>query len=184
MVRWQNYIMKCCLWSDIAYQWYLAVMKSLSNLTPIFFVFFTFHHICHFRTATSTESTALCTSLDNITLINCGNSGVSTAWDGRDWTGDVNSEFCSFEEHGKESKLSRTTARGDVVPYTTVRMFPFQFTYIFRVHPGQKFVRLHFNPVSYRGFDRSKAIFTVKSGLLKYWVLYYMSNVVQERAFI
>uniref|UniRef100_A0A2N9HMS8 Protein kinase domain-containing protein n=1 Tax=Fagus sylvatica TaxID=28930 RepID=A0A2N9HMS8_FAGSY len=142
-------------------------MKSLSNLTPIFFVFFTFHHICHFRTATSTESTARCASLHNITLINCGNSGVSTAWDGHNWTGDVNSEFCSFEESGKESNLSRSTGRGtstDVVPYMTVRIFRFQFTYIFWVQPGQKFVRLHFNPVSYQGFDRSKAIFTVKSG--------------------
>ncbi|GMY12863.1 receptor-like protein kinase FERONIA isoform X2 [Fagus crenata] len=134
-------------------------MKSLSNLTPIFFVFFTFHHICHFRTATSTESTARC----NTTLISCGNTGVSTASDGRDWTGDMNSEFCSFEEHGKESNLSRSTAQGEVVPYMTVRIFPYQFTYIFPVDPGQKFVRLHFNPVSYQGFDRSKAIFTVKS---------------------
>ncbi|KAI8016832.1 Receptor-like protein kinase FERONIA [Camellia lanceoleosa] len=31
-------------------------------------------------------------------------------------------------------------------------------------HPGQKFIRLHFYPALYPGFERSKAFFTVKAG--------------------
>ncbi|KAL6952298.1 hypothetical protein U1Q18_045255 [Sarracenia purpurea var. burkii] len=52
----------------------------------------------------------------------------------------------------------------DPIPYTTARISLTQFTYTFRVTPGQKFIRLHFYPISHRMFKRSKAFFTVKAG--------------------
>ncbi|KAL6961153.1 hypothetical protein U1Q18_038916, partial [Sarracenia purpurea var. burkii] len=52
----------------------------------------------------------------------------------------------------------------DPIPYTTARISLTQFTYTFRVTPGQKFIRLHFYPISHRRFKRSKDFFTVKAG--------------------
>ena len=50
------------------------------------------------------------------------------------------------------------------IPYKTARLSQSEFTYSFPVTAGQKFIRLFFYPASYGGFDRSNAIFTVKSG--------------------
>ncbi|KAG6720833.1 hypothetical protein I3842_03G082200 [Carya illinoinensis] len=52
---------------------------------------------------------------------------------------------------------------GDPVPYETARLSYSQFTYVFPVIPGPKFVRLYFYAVSYSGFDGSLAFFTVKA---------------------
>ncbi|KAL6288945.1 hypothetical protein ACE6H2_006455 [Prunus campanulata] len=50
------------------------------------------------------------------------------------------------------------------VSYTTTRLSRSEFTYSFKLTPGQKFIRLHFNLVSYGpDFDQSKALFSVKA---------------------
>ncbi|KAL3523577.1 hypothetical protein ACH5RR_016411 [Cinchona calisaya] len=52
----------------------------------------------------------------------------------------------------------------DPVPYKTSRISSTEFAYSFQVNPGQKFIRLHFYPASYRGFENSIDFFTVKAG--------------------
>ncbi|KAM4132163.1 hypothetical protein ACJW30_01G229800 [Castanea mollissima] len=104
----------------------------------------------------------------NDIMLNCGSSGISTDPDGREWTGDVgiHSKFVSLEQSNNTFILSNPHGSSiDHDPYKTARIFHSQFTYTFRVSPGQKFIRLYFNPSTYHdNFDMSKAFFTVTTG--------------------
>jgi hypothetical protein len=104
---------------------------------------------------------------DNI-LLDCGSSENSTALDGRLWIGDVNPEFFPLKYSQNQASLTaRAVPQSPVatqVPYATARLSLSAFTYMFRVTAGQKFIRLYFYPASYRNFDRSKALFSVKAG--------------------
>ncbi|KAK4602954.1 hypothetical protein RGQ29_011800 [Quercus rubra] len=101
-------------------------------------------------------------------MLNCGSSGISTDPDGREWTGDVgiHSKFVSLEQSNNTFILSNSHGTSiDRDPYKTARIFHSQFTYRFRVSPGQKFIRFYFNPSTYHdNFDMSKAFFTVTTG--------------------
>ncbi|KAI8534168.1 hypothetical protein RHMOL_Rhmol10G0068100 [Rhododendron molle] len=105
--------------------------------------------------------------IDNF-AINCGSSGNSTTPDGRVWIGDIGSKFSQLQQHKSKSVTSKAfhqlSDSVHHVPYMTARISRSQFSYTFKVNPGQKFVRLHFFPVSYPGFERSQAFFTVKAG--------------------
>ncbi|KAL0341671.1 UNVERIFIED_CONTAM: Receptor-like protein kinase ANXUR1 [Sesamum calycinum] len=58
-------------------------------------------------------------------------------------------------------------ADADLVPYRYTRISCFKFSYVFQeVSPGQKCIRLHFNPVSYRGFEMYRDLFIVEAGRL------------------
>ena len=46
----------------------------------------------------------------------------------------------------------------------TARISYSPFSYAFPVSPGQKFIRLHFYPALYPGFERAKGFFRVKAG--------------------
>ncbi|XVE78534.1 hypothetical protein DITRI_Ditri13aG0152900 [Diplodiscus trichospermus] len=95
---------------------------------------------------------------DNIAL-NCGVPNDSYGLDGRFWAADKSSSSStSFEADGGGS-----LGTGGV-PYTTARISSSEFNYTFRVTPGLKFIRLYFNSVSYKKFDPSKALFSVKAG--------------------
>ncbi|KAL6287657.1 hypothetical protein ACE6H2_012047 [Prunus campanulata] len=92
--------------------------------------------------------------------------------DGRNWTGDINSEFSPSKVHQaasytslvREAPLSSSFA-SRVVPYNRSRLSRSEFTYTFNLTTGQKFIRLYFYPVSYGDdFDRSNAVFSVKAG--------------------
>ncbi|XP_059644029.1 receptor-like protein kinase FERONIA [Cornus florida] len=100
--------------------------------------------------------------------VNCGSSGSSSTFDGREWVGDMGSTFTSPKEAEGKSISSSTTVHqslfADPVPYMTAWISRAPFTYTFQLRPGQKFIRLHFYPTSYPGFERSKAHFTVKAG--------------------
>ncbi|XP_047310724.1 receptor-like protein kinase FERONIA [Impatiens glandulifera] len=106
--------------------------------------------------------------LENI-AINCGFLGNTTGIDGRHWIGDIGSMY--FVSGGSNSKsitssatvLEQSSPSHATIPYTYARISQTQFTYVFPISPGLKFVRLHFNPSSYRSFHRSKAFFTVKA---------------------
>ncbi|KAG5527686.1 hypothetical protein RHGRI_028577 [Rhododendron griersonianum] len=106
--------------------------------------------------------------LDHV-AVNCGSSGNSTAKDSRQWTGDARSNYIT-SLHGSKRKLISSKATDQPlpyhpIPYATARLSRWPFTYTFRVTPGQKLIRLHFYPASYRGgFKRSEAFFTVKAG--------------------
>ncbi|KAM4132162.1 hypothetical protein ACJW30_01G229700 [Castanea mollissima] len=133
-------------------------------LTALYFVFL-LHHFSN--TVDGGDSPPPYTPVDNI-ILNCGSSGNSTANDGRIWIGDVNSKFFPPESSQNQASLKATAVKQSSsatgIPYTTARLSDSAFTYIFPVTPGQKFVRLYFYPASYGNFDRSKAIFSVKTG--------------------
>ncbi|PIN11079.1 Serine/threonine protein kinase [Handroanthus impetiginosus] len=99
--------------------------------------------------------------------ISCGSSGNSTAEDGRVWIGDFGfGSFLQLQINGKSSnsKVIHQIASLHSVPYRTARVSRHEFSYVFTVRPGQKFIRLHFYQDSYKGFKGSKALFTVKAG--------------------
>ncbi|KAG8384589.1 hypothetical protein BUALT_Bualt04G0133600 [Buddleja alternifolia] len=96
--------------------------------------------------------------------ISCGSSGNSTGPDGRVWVGDSGSESSlSMQINGKPSK-SKSIHQLDSVPYKTARISRNEFSYVFSVGPGQKFIRLHFYQDAYKSFKKSTALFTVKAG--------------------
>jgi serine/threonine protein kinase len=109
------------------------------------------------------------TPVDDIPL-NCGSSGNSTTTtsDGRTWIGDVDSKFFPVEYlQNQKSLIARAVQQSSSavqVPYATARISFSEFTYIFPVTTGQKFIRLHFYPALYPNFDRSKALFSVRAG--------------------
>ncbi|KAL9381068.1 hypothetical protein Peur_026725 [Populus x canadensis] len=101
--------------------------------------------------------------LDSIAL-DCGSSADSVGNVGR-WTPDINSRVALLDQNSLSTHPTENVASTSFVPYYTARVSLSQFTYTFRVNKtGPKFVRLHFNPASYTGFDRSKASFSVTSG--------------------
>lgn len=106
--------------------------------------------------------------IDDIT-VNCGSFGNSIALDGREWIGDIGSQN-TFKRHPNGGKLMKSLEvpqflSADPVPYMSAQVSRSQFSYTFRISPGQKFIRLHFYPASYPGFERSNAFFTVKAGV-------------------
>ncbi|KAF5961933.1 hypothetical protein HYC85_003142 [Camellia sinensis] len=117
------------------------------------------------RISNDHQSNAL---MGNNIAVNCGfSSNSSSALDGRQWIGDVGSKYIISQ--GSKAKLISSTPVDQLfsvnpVPYVSARISHSQFTYIFQVSAGPKFIRLHFCPASYPGFKRSKAFFTVKVG--------------------
>ncbi|CAI9091264.1 OLC1v1026239C1 [Oldenlandia corymbosa var. corymbosa] len=101
--------------------------------------------------------------------INCGSTGKSSAFDGRQWIGDAGSGLMfSLQPKGKPkaSTAVHKSFFADPVPYRTSRISAAPFYYKSQVSPGQKFIRLHFLPVPYHGFRDSEDLFTVKAGPL------------------
>ncbi|KAI4353145.1 hypothetical protein L6164_002115 [Bauhinia variegata] len=103
--------------------------------------------------------------------LSCGNLNNSTDIGNRTWTGDIHSDFLLpiESQQEKESVIAASTVRQpsayDVVPYITARLSRYNFSSSFPVTAGQKFIRLYFYPTSYGpDFDRSQALFSVKSG--------------------
>nr|XP_043616184.1 receptor-like protein kinase FERONIA [Erigeron canadensis] len=107
--------------------------------------------------------------IDDI-AVNCGSIGNSSALDGREWTGDVDTKFRLSRKQAGNSVSSRavhTSLSGDPVPYLTARASHSAFFYTFKLQPGPKFIRLHFNPASYIGFEMSNDFFNVQAGPYK-----------------
>ncbi|KAF9663834.1 hypothetical protein SADUNF_Sadunf17G0093200 [Salix dunnii] len=102
--------------------------------------------------------------LDNIAL-DCGSSSEISVSD-RNWTADINSKVALLDQdNGSIQSIANDQASTSTVPYHTARVSRSKFTYIFPVTAaGPKFVRLHFYPASYPGFNRSKASFSVTTG--------------------
>ncbi|KAL1568167.1 non-specific serine/threonine protein kinase [Salvia divinorum] len=85
--------------------------------------------------------------------INCG--GGAAVVSGRKWSGDAASK-------GSSAVKRELITTADPVPYSTARVSRSQFSYSFHLTPGQKFLRLHFNPMPY--FANSDDFFTVEAG--------------------
>ncbi|XP_059650050.1 receptor-like protein kinase FERONIA [Cornus florida] len=75
----------------------------------------------------------------------------------------MGTKFTSPKEANGKSTFHQSPF-ADHVPYMTAWISNAQFTYTFKIRSGQKVIRLHFYPTSYPGFERSKALFTVKAG--------------------
>ncbi|KAK6129151.1 hypothetical protein DH2020_037083 [Rehmannia glutinosa] len=100
--------------------------------------------------------------------INCGSVGTSTAHNGRKWMGDAQKKSSSLLQIEGSSTTStaihKLKSSADSIPHKTARISRSQFSYAFQVNPGQKILRLHFNPSPYRGFKGFKDLFTVEAG--------------------
>ncbi|KAK9924895.1 hypothetical protein M0R45_033240 [Rubus argutus] len=109
--------------------------------------------------------------IDDITL-NCGSSGEQlNEYDSRTWSGDINSKLSPIEAAGRGNTISQSrkappsSSSPSQVPYTTARLSYSEFTYKIPLSPGQKLIRLHFNPATYNpDFDSSNSLFSVKAG--------------------
>ncbi|KAK4587907.1 hypothetical protein RGQ29_019064 [Quercus rubra] len=136
-------------------------MKSHPILTPILYICCLFF-LSYLTIATSTP---LYNPVENI-VVNCGSAGSSKGDDDRYWIGDEGSKFAPTEEPNNKSKTSEAPSQVSVgsVPYMTARLSYWQFTYVFSVTPGPKFIRLYFCSDVYSGFESSKDFFTVKAG--------------------
>ncbi|KAA8530448.1 hypothetical protein F0562_005157 [Nyssa sinensis] len=112
------------------------------------------------------NSQPLYTPRENIALA-CGSSGDTTALDDREWVGDIDSKQSTLEQQPNTSTISspQRPAVRTSGPYFNARLSRSDFTYVFQVTPGQKFIRLHFYPSIYQStdFDPSKALFSVKA---------------------
>nr|GMC59481.1 receptor-like protein kinase FERONIA [Ipomoea batatas]GMC62222.1 receptor-like protein kinase FERONIA [Ipomoea batatas] len=132
---------------------------------PLFFIptsCMLFHGLIIFAISSTINS-----PIQNI-AISCGSSGTPTALDGREWVGDNTLSSTSPLHMSGKSWTSKAQQKAslmiDPIPYQTARTSHHEFSYRFSVQPGQKFIRLHFNPVPYNGFKKSIALFTVKAG--------------------
>ncbi|KAI8019270.1 Receptor-like protein kinase FERONIA [Camellia lanceoleosa] len=126
-------------------------------------IFFFLHHLI--LTTANSSLTPYYYPVDDI-AVNCGSFGNSIALDGREWTGDTGSQS-TFSRHRNGKSVTSQVLQSlsvDPIPYLTVQISHSWFAYTFQVSPGQKFIRLHFYPALYPGFERSKAFFTVKAG--------------------
>ncbi|KAG6386608.1 hypothetical protein SASPL_151776 [Salvia splendens] len=93
------------------------------------------------------------------TSINCGGgAAAATALGGREWLGDA------AAADGSSATTREVVAGVDPVPYKSARLSRSRFSYSFDLAPGQKVIRLHFNPVAYHGFESFNDFFTVEAG--------------------
>ncbi|KAF3966834.1 hypothetical protein CMV_009108 [Castanea mollissima] len=138
-------------------------MRNPSMLTPIvsiFCLFFLLYQI----TLVASSTPPRYVPIDDITL-DCGSANEYIDLNGRVWTGDFLSKYFPKEElNNLKSNTSKALGIITRAPYSTARISYFQFTYVFPVTVGPKFVRLHFNSAIYPGFEVSKALFTVIAG--------------------
>ncbi|KAK4477559.1 hypothetical protein RD792_016791 [Penstemon davidsonii] len=99
--------------------------------------------------------------------VNCGSTGTSAAFNGREWIGDAqpkSASWLSIKGSSKISTLIHKLISDDPVPHKTARVSSSRFSYDFHLSPGQKLLRLHFNPSPYKGFKKFKDLFTVEAG--------------------
>ncbi|KAL7141120.1 hypothetical protein ABFS83_08G032400 [Erythranthe nasuta] len=107
------------------------------------------------------------THLTGDVSINCGSKGNSAATNGREWIGDIqpkSSPLLQMSGSSTTSTVIRNLIASDRVPHKTARFSRTRFSYAIQVSPGQKILRLHFNPTSYKGFNEFNDLFTVEAG--------------------
>ncbi|KAK4477562.1 hypothetical protein RD792_016794 [Penstemon davidsonii] len=99
--------------------------------------------------------------------VNCGSIATSAAFNGRIWIGDAQpkpASWLSIRGSSKISTLNNKLISDDPVPHETARVSSSRFSYVFHLSPGQKILRLHFNPNPYKGFKKFRDLFTVEAG--------------------
>ncbi|XP_062000507.1 receptor-like protein kinase FERONIA [Rosa rugosa] len=124
-------------------------------ITPLYLYLF-----LHILTLFVTGQSPPYIPVDNITLA-CGNSGQSSSNGLRKWSGDIDSKFTPIGTASQSIDAPRSSTASQV-PYTKARLSRSKFTYTIPLSPGQKFIRLHFNPDTYNpDFQRSNSLFSV-----------------------
>ncbi|GLU14843.1 hypothetical protein SLE2022_313870 [Rubroshorea leprosula] len=96
-------------------------------------------------------------------LLNCGDTSLATAEDGRKWAPDVGSKLWGAG-NSVVSKAATQDPAVPSVPYMSARIFRSNFTYSFPVVAGRKFIRLYFYSSSYDGLHAANALFSVTAG--------------------
>ncbi|KAK4417582.1 Receptor-like protein kinase FERONIA [Sesamum alatum] len=121
--------------------------------------------LCFFNTFTW-ASNKLTAFTDDVS-INFGSIGASSVLNGREWVGDVKPKYPALlrlKDSSTTSTAIHKLISADPVPHKIARISLSQFSYAFHVNPGQKVVRIHFNPATYRGFRGLRDLFTVEAG--------------------
>lgn len=101
-------------------------------------------------------------------FLNCGVSS-SVNINGRRWVGDLDTGN-SFTISYQGIVASTTNVSGEMgyqSLYRTARFFSDASNYTFNVDPGEYFVRLHFYPFSFEGYDIDQSLFTVMANGMK-----------------
>ncbi|WCJ22079.1 Malectin/receptor-like protein kinase family protein [Euphorbia peplus] len=105
-------------------------------------------------------------SLDEV-ILDCGSSEF-VSFNGKYWSGDVDSKFIPVDYARRTISTASTSISDNVpkIPYSTARIFHFDFAYSFPMSPGFKYIRLHFYPTSYSGMGggSSEVSFSVFCG--------------------
>ncbi|KDO41803.1 hypothetical protein CISIN_1g044454mg, partial [Citrus sinensis] len=130
-------------------------METYRKIFHFFFFFFSCHHLAVVVTGDSNYPLA-----ESNIFLACGWLG-NTGPPGQTWVGDVNSQYSPHED--ASAPKSTIVTENKQVPYSKSRVSHSQFTYIFNVTAGQKFIRLHFYPSPKPGFNTSAAFFSVKA---------------------
>nr|DAD27527.1 TPA_asm: hypothetical protein HUJ06_028995 [Nelumbo nucifera] len=123
-------------------------------------------------------------------LLNCGSPLKSIqSQDGRNWTGDVGSNFAPMDRFNLSTTSTASQQDSSVpqIPYMTARVFHSPFVYTFLVQPGPKFIRLYFYPASYSGLDKTNAFFDVYAGsytLLRNFSAFLTADTLKQASFV
>ncbi|KAL3568118.1 hypothetical protein D5086_030769 [Populus alba] len=126
---------------------------SLTNLTLLTHLHLSFMFL-HLTILVTGDLPPPYVPLDSIAL-DCGSSYDSSG-NGRHWTADINSKVALLDQDSSLTNPTEKVASTSFAPYYSARVSLSQFTYTFRVNTtGPKFVRLHFNPASFTGFNRT-----------------------------
>lgn len=101
----------------------------------------------------------------DIILLDCGaQSNTTSLSDGRNWDADSDHSKYSPSNRGNSSFVSEASHQESSVtriPYMTGRIFSSEFTYMFPVSPGPKFLRLYFYSADYSGLNITTSFFSV-----------------------
>ncbi|KAH6796818.1 hypothetical protein C2S52_021372 [Perilla frutescens var. hirtella] len=139
----------------------LVYYRTQLEAVSVVLIFLCFLNTCAASNSDPTQFT------DDVS-VNCGSSGTFTARNGRKWFGDVHPKISSLLRvkgtSTASSAIGRLLSTDDQVPHRTARLSRYQFSYSFRVSPGQKIICLHFNPAVYKGFKGLNDLFTVEAG--------------------
>ncbi|XP_051128536.1 probable receptor-like protein kinase At1g30570 [Andrographis paniculata] len=117
-------------------------------------------------------------------LVNCGSSSRSVNVDGRAWVGD-GAPGTNFTLSDPGIPANTTVFNGDSIYrplYSTARIFTANSNYTFRVPNGDYFLRLHFYPLEFDGYDVNKSSFSIEANGLKLVSNFNVPTEIQDRS--
>ncbi|KAK6931378.1 Malectin-like domain [Dillenia turbinata] len=131
--------------------------KRFFLVSPIAYLIF--HFTVHLGVSVSADESAF---IATNSVLDCDSSTETELSAGRPWIPYYKSKAELSPKVGFRTSIS--DPQGPNLPKRGVCIFLNKSTHTFEVSSGPKFIRLHFYPVSYLGYDISKAIFSITSG--------------------